>query len=107
MTPKALGLGWRFANRSRFTPFLGASAVFLGYTETSDFADSLENTSETLTGAAGFAGVDVRLARRVFAGGEVVYRAVNASPSATSVAGTYGEKNLGGMVYRVKVGVRF
>ena len=59
MTPKALGLGWRFANRSRFTPFLGASAVFLGYTETSDFADSLENTSETLTGAAGFAGAAV------------------------------------------------
>lgn len=107
MTPKELGLGWRFQNRSRFTPFLGASAVFLGYTETSDHADSLENTSETLTGAGGFAGVDVRITRQIFAGGEVHYRSVNASPSATSVAGTYGEKNLGGLVYRVKLGVRF
>lgn len=107
MAPKELGLGWRFQNQSRFTPFVGAAAVFLGYTETSDYADSLENTSETLTGAGGFAGVDVRVTRRLFAGGEVHYRAVNASPAANSAAATYGEKNLGGLVYRVKLGVRF
>lgn len=110
MTPTELGAGWRFESKNmnyRITPYAGASAVFLNYTETSAFADAGENVSETFKGFGVFAGADVRVLRHVFVGAEGQYRVINSSPAANSAAATFGEKNLGGTVLRLKVGLRF
>ena len=110
MTPTELGAGWRFESKNmnyRITPYVGASAVFLNYTETSAFADAGENVSETFKGFGAFAGVDVRVLRQVFVGAEGQYRVISSSPAANSAAATFGEKNLGGTVLRLKIGVRF
>ncbi len=110
MQPTEAGAGWRFVSRgsrSRFTPYVGASAVFLSYKETSDFADTGDNVSETFKGFGVFGGVDVKLTNQIFAGGEAQYRSVNTTPAANSVAASFNEKDFGGVVLRVKLGVRF
>ena len=48
----------RVEGGDRFTPYAGASFLSLGYTETSSFADSTENTSERFTGQSYFGGFD-------------------------------------------------
>jgi len=110
MTPTEVGIGWRFVSRnatSRITPYLGASAVLLSYKETSTFAETGDNVSETFKGFGAFGGVDLRLTRMLLAGGEAQYRVVNSSPSANSAAANFSEKNLGGTVFRLKLGLRF
>ena len=110
MTPTEAGGGWRFVSRNpnaRITPYVGAAAVLLNYQETSTFADAGENVSETLKGFGVFGGVDIKLTRLIFAGGEAQYRTINSTPAANSAAASFNEKNLGGTVFRIKVGVRF
>jgi hypothetical protein len=110
MTPTELGAGWRFESRGtkyQITPYLGASAVFLGYKETSMFAEPAENVSETYKGFGVFGGVDFRVFRQVLVGGEGQYRVINSTPAENSAAANFNEKNLGGLVLRLKVGVRF
>lgn len=108
MKPTEIGAGWRFVSKTgRITPYVGASAVFLGYKETSDFADSLENSNETFKGAAVFGGVDVKVVRQLFAGAEVSYRSIDTTPAANSAAASFNEKNFGGTAIRVRLGVKF
>ena len=110
MTLTEVGAGWRFEARNgnrRITPYAGAAAVFLSYKETSTFADAGDNVGETFKGFGAFGGVDVKVASRILAGAEAQYRSINSSPSAGSAAGKFNEKNLGGAVFRVRVGVRF
>lgn len=110
MTPTELGLGWRFESRradARITPYFGAGAVLLSYKETSTFAEADDNVSETFKGFGAFGGVDVRVVRQLVVGGEVQYRSINSNPAANSAAATFNEKNLGGTVFRVRVGLRF
>ena len=110
MTPVEFGGGWRFQSRnpaSRLAPYLGASVISLKYKETSSFADSGENTDETYSGFGVFGGVDVRIAKQVFGGVEGQYRSISFTPAAGSAADSFTEKNLGGMVLRMRLGVRF
>lgn len=108
MKPTEVGAGWRFVSKTgRITPYIGASAVFLGYKETSDFADSLENSNETFKGMAVFGGVDVKLVRQLFVGGEASYRSINTTPAENSAARSFNEKNFGGTALRVRLGVKF
>ena len=110
MTPTEIGAGWRFTSSragARITPYIGASAVLLAYKETSAFADTGENVSETFKGAGVFGGVDVRITRQFLVGGEAQYRTINSAPAANSAAASFNEKNLGGAVFRLKLGVRF
>lgn len=110
MTPIEVGGGWRFSSKNpaaRFAPYLGVSAVMLKYKETSSFADAGDNVDEVFTGAGVFGGVDVRVARQVFAGVEAQYRSINAKPGPDSAAASFNEKNLGGATLRVRAGVRF
>ena len=86
MTPIEAGGGWRFASKvgDRFTPYAGASFLSLGYTETSSFADSTENTSERFTGQSYFGGFDVGVTTWLAVAGEVQYRRV---PNAIGAGG--------------------
>jgi len=110
LTPLEFGGGWRFESRrrpSRIVPYAGASVISLKYTETSSFADSSENVDATYTGFGVFGGADVRIAKQTFGGVEAQYRSIKITPGANSAAGSFNEKDLGGAVLRVRVGIRF
>lgn len=110
LTPVEFSGGWRFASRnpaSRIALYAGLSAISLKYREISSFADSTENVDEFYGGVAVFGGVDVRLAKKVFGGAEAQYRSINITPSPYSAAASFNEKDLGGTVLRVRLGVRF
>jgi hypothetical protein len=110
MTPLEFGAGWRFASRNprmRIAPYVGASAISLKYKETSSFADNSENVDETYNGFAVFGGADVRITKQAFAGVEAQYRSIAITPGANSTAANFSEKDLGGTVLRVRVGLRF
>lgn len=110
LTPLEFGGGWRFASRNpaaRFAPYVGASAITLKYKETSSFADSGENADESYSGFGVFGGLDVRIVRQVFGGIEAQYRSIAFTPAANSAADSFKEKNLGGTVLRMRLGIRF
>lgn len=110
MTPTEVGAGWRFVSSgaaARFTPYVGVAGVFLKYQETSAFAQSGDNVSETYKGVGAFGGVDVRVTNQIFVGAEGQYRSINSNPSSGSAADSFNEKNLGGAVVRLKLGLRF
>jgi hypothetical protein len=114
LTPLEFGGGWRFSMRnaktgrvSRITPYVGASAISLKYKETSSFSDSSDNVDETYTGFGVFAGADVAIAHQVFGGVEGQYRSITITPGANSAAASFNEKNFGGTVLRVRLGIRF
>jgi hypothetical protein len=108
MTPRELSAGWRFGSgpKNRFVPYAGAGAVWLDYTETSDFASTDENVSAHYTGSAVFGGIDVALLRFLTAGAEVRYRTINVT-GLTGAAKDFGEKNFGGGAVRVVIGFRY
>lgn len=110
MTPTEIGAGWRFVSSRgdrRITPYIGAAGVLLSYKETSTFADAGEDVNETLKGFGAFGGVDLRIVRQLVVGGEAQYRVINSAPAAYSAAASFNEKNLGGAVFRLRVGLRF
>jgi len=109
LTPLEFGAGWRFGSnpRARVTPYVGASAISLKYTEKSQFADSSENVNESYSGFGVFGGADIRITRQIFGGIEGQYRAIKITPTASSAAGSFNEKDLGGAVVRVRAGIRF
>ena len=93
MTPIEAGGGWRFASKtgSRFTPYAGAAFLSMGYTETSDFADAGDNTSERFTGQDLFGGVDIGIVKWLAASAEVQYRRVPNAIGAGGVSKDFGE----------------
>jgi hypothetical protein len=105
MTPFEAGGGWRFASsKSRFTPYVGAAFLSVGYQETSDFAQAGENVSERYSGAEGFGGVEIGIWKGLFAGGEVQYRHIGVPVVSTSVMSQFNETDLGGFTARVLFG---
>jgi len=108
MTPIEVGGGWRFPPKAggRFTPYAGAAFLSLGYTETSDFTDAAEDTSERFAGQDLFGGVDIGIAKWLAASAEVQYRRVPNALGAGGVSKLFGENDLGGYTLRVTFGVR-
>lgn len=107
ITPVEVTGGYRFQPRGRtrnITPYVGAGIGWHRYSETSDFADSGENVSETFTGYHALGGVEVRLSRIFAIGGEGQWTTVpDALGSETSSASeAFGETNLGGLGFRVR-----
>jgi hypothetical protein len=109
MTPVELGGGWRFKRSPRTTYVLygGASALFVMYHETSDFAATADDVNQTFHGYTVFGGVDVPVGRYLTAGGEVQYRGLPGAIGDAGVSKAYGETNLGGLVIRLLVGARW
>jgi opacity protein-like surface antigen len=124
LTPIEIGGGWRFtpkapspragrprpAAHTRVVPYLGASALLVVFKQVSEFADASENPSNTLTGASAFGGVEVEVHKNVVVGGEAQYRIVpNAlgKGGVSDVSAAYNETDLGGITFRVTVGIKF
>ena len=107
MTPIEAGGGWRFVTKSnRLTPYAGAAFLSMGYTETSKFAESGEDTSERFKGQDIFGGVDVGLVKWLSIAAEAQYRRVPNALGAGGVSKDFNENDLGGFTARITIGIR-
>ena len=105
MMPLELGAGWRFTSLSGLVPYVGVGALFLKHREETPGDASGEGVNETYTGVALFGGVEVPVWRYVSAGAEVGWRkATVASPGGAMAA--FGEKDLGGVTFRVMLSIK-
>lgn len=96
--------GWRFA-AGRIFPYVGAGITVMSYSESDEFADPGDEVSETGTGPALLGGVDVAVARVVRVGGEVRYRSVGGILGTGGTSEAFGEDELGGFAFGLRVGV--
>lgn len=109
MLPIDLGVGWRFNHVTRanaVTPFVGGGALLLHYSETTPAGDSSDNTSSTFVGFEGFGGVDLLLGSSITVAPEVDYRSLPGAIGSGGLSQLFNESNLGGLAFRVTVGVR-
>ena len=106
ITPIEISAGWRFADADRSViPYLGGGVGWHKYEETSDFAAADEDVRFTKAGFQVLGGAEWRASRWLGVAGEAAWMRV---PDAftggpTSAAGVFGEDDLGGAVFRVKV----
>lgn len=109
MTPIEVGAGWRFplSPNGRLTPYGGAGALLMRYTEESPFEASGEDVDISKTGFVVFGGLDVAITRQFFVGGEAQYRSVPDAIGEGGVSQDFGEDDLGGVTVRIAFGVRF
>jgi len=107
ITPVEVSVGYRFQPRGQkrnLIPYLGGGLGWHPYTETSDFADTGEDVSDTFQGYHVLGGAEYRLGRLVGIAGEAQWTTIpNAFESvASSAADAFGESNLGGLAFRVR-----
>ena len=79
ITPIEFSAGYRFQPRGRtrnMTPYVGGGIGWHRYSETSDFADSGEDVSETFTGYHALGGVEFRMSRSFALAGEAQWTTV-------------------------------
>lgn len=108
MRPLEIAAGWRmrpFA-AGRLTPYAGGGLLRLSYRETSEFADTGDDTDTTFSGALLFGGIEASIVSWVVAGAEVQYRTVPNAIGEGGVSAVFEESNLGGFTVRFLVGVR-
>jgi hypothetical protein len=117
ITPIEITGGWRFVRRpavarpplrfgarpSRLVPYVGGGYSWLRYQETSDVPEEEDDVNEWFSGFHVLGGIEYRVRPRVTVGGEVKWSSI---PDALGEGGTsaaFGEDNLGGTTFRVKV----
>ena len=108
ITPIELSAGYRFQARGRtrnMTPYVGGGIGWHRYSETSDFAESSEDVSRTLTGYHALGGVEFRMRRSFALAGEGQWTTVpDALGGGLGSAGdVFDETNLGGISFRVRL----
>ena len=107
ITPVEVSAGYRFRPRGgqrNWVPYIGGGIGWHRYSETSEFAESGEDVSETFAGFHAVGGVEYRLGRWYGVAGEAQWTSV---PDAIgevpgSVGDTVDESNLGGISFRVR-----
>lgn len=105
MTPIEVAAGWRFTPVARrLVPYVGAGALWVKYEERSEGDVASERVNETYPGAVVFGGIDVSVWRFVSAGAEVAWRTATVKDPGGALA-AFGEKNLGGVSFRVMVSI--
>jgi len=106
IVPIEVSAGWRFTRpRRTVIPYLGGGVGWHRYKETSDFATADEDAQFTKTGFQLLGGAEWRASRWLGVAGEAAWMSVpNAfGGGTTSAAAAFGEDDLGGAVFRVKV----
>jgi hypothetical protein len=105
IVPIEVSAGWRFTDgRRTVIPYLGGGLSWHKYKETSDFAASDEDVQFTKAGFQLLGGAEWRASRLIGIAGEAAWMSVpNAFTSTTGAAAAFGEDDLGGAVFRVKV----
>ena len=87
----------------RWVPYVGGGIGFLSYEETSDFPDGSEDVSDTFTSYHVLGGVDFPVAKWIGVGAEAIWRFVPDGLEDSPVGEQFGEKDLGGLAFRVLV----
>ena len=105
IVPIEVSGGWRFTSPGRTViPYLGAGISWHKYSETSEFADPGEDADFTKTGFQFLGGAEWRAGRWLGIAGEAGWMSVpDAFTEPGSAAVAFGEDDLGGAVFRVKV----
>jgi hypothetical protein len=103
LTPIGITLGYRRAGVTRMTPYAGGGVLAAFYSEESELGDTDANVSETGWGWQGVAGVEFRLSRAFSAAVEGGYRSIPGILGEDGVSKEFGEKDLGGFTFGVKV----
>jgi hypothetical protein len=109
MLPVDLAVGWRFNHVTRtnqMTPFVGGGALLLHYSETTPAGSSTDNTIAWFAGFEMFGGVDLRLGSSLTVAPEVDFRSLPGAIGSGGLSQVFNETNLGGVAFRVTVGVR-
>ena len=104
VTPIEVSAGWRFDDgRRTVIPYLGAGAGWHRYKETTELAPDLD-VDFTKMGFQFIGGAEWRAGRWIGVAGEAGWMAVpDAFTASTGAAAAFGEDDLGGAVFRVKV----
>lgn len=105
-TPVDVVAGWRF-DRRRYSPYVGGGLSLVSYNESSSFARAGDDVSERGTGYVLLAGVDVPAWRFLVLGGELRYRAVSGVLGERGASAVFGEDQLGGIQYSLRMSVPF
>lgn len=107
LTPLEVAAGWRFkpVTSRAVVPYLGVGALFLKYKEHTDGDPSDDDVNETYRGVAIFGGIEVPVWRKLSAGAEAGWRTANVKEPRGAM-GAFGEKNLGGVTFRVMLSIR-
>ena len=106
VTPIQVTGGYRFrVGRRHIVPYAGGGVGWYRYSETSDFSAAGEDVSETRTGYHLLGGAEYRLSRIFGVSGEVEWSTVPDAlgQNPNSVSAIFGETDLGGITYRVKL----
>jgi hypothetical protein len=108
LSPIELGGGWRedLGRRRTVGVYAGASIIRMRFEQTSDFAQADDDVDETSGGFAAFGGVDYTIAKWLVVGAEGQFRTVPNALGQDGVSKALGEKELGGMTFRVMFGIR-
>jgi hypothetical protein len=105
ITPIEVSAGYRFrrGRTGKVIPYLGGGIGWHRYSETSDFADTGDNVSETFRGYHVLGGTEFRMGRTFAIAGEGQWTTIPDALSGVSSAGdAFGESNLGGIGFRVR-----
>jgi hypothetical protein len=100
--PVSATAGYRHDFRT-LAAYVGGGAGTYFYRETSDFADPSENLSERFTSYHALAGVEFGGRRRLRTAFEVQFTSVPNALGTSGASAAFGEHNLGGAQFRVKV----
>jgi hypothetical protein len=105
ISPVEVTGGYRFGAVGSLVPYFGGGVGWHRYSEASDFAEDDENVAETFTGFHLLGGAEFRVARWIGVGGEAQWTTVPDAlgENPTGVSTDFGETNLGGVAFRLKV----
>jgi hypothetical protein len=109
ITPIELTGGWQFHGRRsiwrRLTPYVGAGFSSYSYKETSTFATGNENADDRFSGYHLLGGGEVKLLKWLGVAGEVAWTTVPDAIGTAGISKEFGETDLGGTTFRLKITV--
>ena len=101
LIPIDVTAGYRFATRTRLTPYVAGGVGLLRYSEEAESSTEIDSEDFLSLHAAG--GVEYPLTKWLAVAGEVQYRAVRKALGSEGVGNEFGESDLGGISVCVKV----
>ena len=103
--PLDITVGYRIRNWRKVIPYAGGGFSSYRYKETSDFSDPGEDIDERFTGFHIVGGAEYQVQRWVALGGEVSWSSIPDALGQGGASAAFGEDDLGGTTFRVKISV--
>ena len=103
--PVEVSGGYRFpiGRQRRFVTYVGAGVSSHAYKETSPFSEGTENVNERFNGYQVLGGLEYRLHRMFGVAGELQYTTVPDAIGEGGLSAEFNEKDLGGVIMRVRL----